>query len=74
LRSWPALFRDLYVNTAQLREVLIAAMTETGAIVETGPLEHGRPLDRRSSIPTACSGLRWPRLPLAASDPCEDIG
>lgn len=43
--------RELYVKAARLREVLIAAMSETGAIVETGRIEEAIKRTLAAAIP-----------------------
>jgi hypothetical protein len=43
--------RELYVKTARLREILIAAMTETGAIVDTGSIEEAIERTLTAAIP-----------------------
>lgn len=43
--------RELYVKTARLREVLIAAMSETGAIVDTAPIEEAIERTLTAAIP-----------------------
>jgi len=43
--------RDLYVKTALLREILIAAMSETSAIVDTAPIEQAIERTLAAAIP-----------------------
>jgi hypothetical protein len=64
--------RELYVKTARLREILIAAMTETGAIVETVPIEEA--IERTLSAAIPKPGVHpVPHLDVARNEMAEAL-